>query len=155
MMLRLSAAGLLMGMAALAGTASSTTPTFDKDVLPILQKHCQTCHRPGEMAPMSLITYNDARPWAKAIKQAVATKKMPPWFADYGHFANDRTLREADVKTLVSWADNGAPEGDAKDAPAAVDVHGRLESQARHDRRDARRRSTWRPPGPSTIRTFW
>ena len=117
MMLRLSAAGLLMGMAALAGTASSTTPTFDKDVLPILQKHCQTCHRPGEVAPMSLITYKDARPWAKSIKQAVATKKMPPWFADYGHFANDRTLKEADVKTLEAWADSGAPEGDAKDAP--------------------------------------
>jgi len=117
MMLRLSAAGLLMGMAALAGTASSTTPTFDKDVLPILQKHCQACHRPGEVAPMSLITYKDARPWAKSIKQAVATKKMPPWFADYGHFANDRTLQEADVKTLEAWADSGAPEGDAKDAP--------------------------------------
>jgi hypothetical protein len=117
MVLRLSVAGLFLGMAAGAATVSSATPTFNKDVLPILQKNCQGCHRPGEVAPMSLISYQDARPWAKAIKSAVATKKMPPWFADYGHFANDRTLSAADVKTLSSWADNGAPEGDAKDAP--------------------------------------
>jgi hypothetical protein len=116
-MLRLSVAGLFMGMTAVAATASSTTPTFNKDVLPILQKNCQGCHRPGEVAPMSFITYKDARPWAKAIKQAVAAKKMPPWYADYGHFANDRTLSEADVKTLSAWADSSAPEGDAKDAP--------------------------------------
>jgi hypothetical protein len=106
--------GLAMGMAALAATSS---PTFNKDVLPILQKNCQGCHRPGEVAPMSLISYKDARPWAKAMKVAVVTKKMPPWFADYGHFANDRTLSPADVDTLVTWANNGAPEGDAKDAP--------------------------------------
>ena len=108
--------GLILGISALAA-ASSATPTFDKDVLPILQKNCQGCHRPGEIAPMSLISYQDSRPWAKAIKAAVLTKKMPPWFADYGHFANDPTLSEADVKTLSAWADNGAPEGNAKDAP--------------------------------------
>lgn len=108
--------GLVMGMAAFAGTDSSS-PTFNKDVLPILQKHCQGCHRPGEVAPMSLLTYKDARPWARAMKVAVATQKMPPWFAEYGHFANDRTLSPADVNTLVAWANNGAPEGDAKDAP--------------------------------------
>jgi hypothetical protein len=117
MMLRLSVAGLLLGMASVAATVSSTTPTFNKDVLPILQKNCQNCHRPGEVAPMSLISYQDARPWAKAMKVAVATKKMPPWFAEVGHFANDRTLSDADVKTLSAWADNGAPEGNAKDAP--------------------------------------
>ena len=114
MKLRLLAGGLLLGISA---AASSTTPTFDKDVLPILQKNCQGCHRPGEIAPMSLISYQESRPWAKAIKAAVLTKKMPPWFADYGHFANDPTLSEADVKTLSAWADNGAPEGNAKDAP--------------------------------------
>ena len=77
-----------------AATPTAVTPTFDKDVLPILQKNCQDCHRPGEVAPMSLLTYTDARPWAKAMKAAVVTEKMPPWFADpnYGHFANDRTL---------------------------------------------------------------
>src|SRR5579862_173778 len=115
-MIRVSAFGLLMGAAAWAAPA-----TFQKDVLPILQKNCQTCHRPGEIAPMSLLTYTDARPWAKAIKTAVVTEKMPPWFADpkFGHFANDRRLSQQDIETLVSWADNGAPEGDRKDAPPA------------------------------------
>ncbi len=74
-------------------SAATTQVTFYKDVLPVLQKNCQTCHRPGEAAPMSLLTYDQARPWAKSIKQAVVTKKMPPWFADehYGKFSNERT----------------------------------------------------------------
>lgn len=72
---------------------------------------------------MSLISYQDARPWAKAIKAAVATKKMPPWFAELGHFANDPTLSEADVKTLSAWADIGAPEGNPKDAPPPIQFH--------------------------------
>ena len=99
--------------------ASAATPTFQKDVLPILQNHCQGCHRPGEVTPMSLLTYTDARPWAKAMKAAVVTEKMPPWFADpnFGHFANDRRLSPAEIATLSSWADGGAPEGDKKDAP--------------------------------------
>jgi len=98
-------------------------PTFYKDVLPVLQKNCQSCHRPGEAAPMPLLTYQDARPWAKAIKQAVLTKKMPPWFADpqYGHFSNDRTLAQADVDAIAKWADSGAPAGNAKDAPPPVE----------------------------------
>jgi hypothetical protein len=98
----------------------ATTPTFNKDVVPILQNNCQECHRPGEIAPMSLLTYTDARPWAKAIRNAVLSQKMPPWFADprIGHFANDRRLSEAQIKTLVAWVDAGAPEGNAKDRPA-------------------------------------
>jgi hypothetical protein len=115
--LRLSFAVCLVGMAAMA--ASNSTVTFNKDVLPILQKNCQSCHRPGEIAPMPLLSYNDARPWAKAIKSAVASRKMPPWFAEAGHFANDRTLSDADIKTLSVWADDGAIEGDARDKPAA------------------------------------
>jgi len=111
--------GLATGAAAIAGTVTSA-PTFNKDVLPILQKNCQNCHRPGEVAPMSLLTYKDARPWAKAMKVAVASKKMPPWFAEYGHFANDRTLSAAEIETLVNWANEGAPEGDAKDAPPPI-----------------------------------
>ena len=113
-MFRFTAGGVLMCTAALAAT-----PTFQKDVLPILQNHCQGCHRPGEIAPMPLLTYTDARPWATAMKAAVVTEKMPPWFADpkYGHFANDRRLTAKDIATLSSWADNGAPEGDKKDAP--------------------------------------
>ncbi len=112
-------AGFVMGMMAMAAPIPSTAVTFNKDVLPILQKNCQECHRPGEVAPMSLLNYTDARPWAKAIKAAVVTQKMPPWFADpkYGHFSNDRRLTEAQINTLAAWADNGAMEGDQKDAP--------------------------------------
>src|ERR1700746_2755623 len=79
--------------------------TFNKQVLPILQKNCQACHRPGEIAPMSFLTYQDARPWAKAIKAAVARRQMPPWFADpaYGRFANDKRLTDADIATLSAW----------------------------------------------------
>jgi len=109
-----------MAATALTGIALfGATPTFQKDVLPILQNHCQGCHRPGEIAPMSLLTYTEARPWAKSMKAAVVTEKMPPWFADpnYGHFANDRRLSPAEIATLSSWADGGAPEGDKKDAP--------------------------------------
>ena len=119
-MIRVGIAGVVMGMAAMAAPNSSPAVTFNKDVLPILQKNCQGCHRPGELAPMSFLTYNDTRPWAKAMKQAVVTKKMPPWFAEKGHFANDRTLSPAQINTLVAWADNGAIEGDAKDKPAPV-----------------------------------
>lgn len=107
----------------LVASASTGTVTFSKDVAPILEKNCQACHRPGEAAPMSLLTYQQARPWAKAIKQAVLTKKMPPWFADpqYGHFRNDRSLAQKDVETLVNWVDAGAPEGDPKDLPKAAE----------------------------------
>src|SRR6267142_4102290 len=103
--------------------APATSVTFNKDVLPILQKNCQGCHRPGEIAPMSFLTYKDTRPWAKAIKTAVVSRKMPPWFADpnYGHFANDRTLSDAAIKTLAAWADGGAVEGDPKEAPKPID----------------------------------
>jgi hypothetical protein len=93
--------------------------TFYRDVLPILQSKCQTCHRPGEVAPMPLLTYETSRPWAKAIKSAVLTRKMPPWSADprYGHFVNDPTLTPDEIRILSEWADSGAPEGDPKDKP--------------------------------------
>ena len=118
--LQVTMAGFVMGITALAAPNSATLVTFNKDVLPILQKNCQNCHRPGEIAPFSLLTYTDARPWAKAMKVAVATKKMPPWFAEVGHFANDRRLSDGDINTLVNWVDQGAPEGDAKDKPAPI-----------------------------------
>src|ERR1700751_5219470 len=122
-MFRLTCVGLFAAFSAMA--APNSAPTFQKDVLPILQKNCQGCHRPGEIAPMSLLTYGDARPWAKAIKLAVVTQKMPPWFADakYGHFSNDRRLSQSDIDTLVAWADNGAPEGNPKDAPAPLNFN--------------------------------
>jgi hypothetical protein len=94
-------------------------PVFYKDILPILQKHCQECHRPGEIAPMSFLTYTDTRPWAKAIREQVLARKMPPWFADpaYGHFANDRSLSEKDIDTLAAWVTAGARAGNVADAP--------------------------------------
>ncbi len=115
----------ILGAFTLAALASAETkptpPTFSKDVAPILQARCQTCHRPGEAAPMSLLNYQEARPWAKAIKEAVLRKRMPPWFADskVGHFQNDRSLSQAEIGTLVSWVDAGALEGNAKDLPVA------------------------------------
>jgi len=96
--------------------------TFNKDVLPILQRNCQTCHRPGEAAPMSFLTYESTRPWAKAIKQAVVTRKMPPWFADPGHgsFRNDPTLTQQEIDVLSAWVDQGSPEGKTEDKPKPV-----------------------------------
>jgi hypothetical protein len=99
---------------------TTTTPvTFTRDVLPILQKNCQTCHRPGQIAPMSLLTYEQARPWARSIKAKVVSRQMPPWFADpqHGTFANDRSLKQADIDRIAAWVDAGAPQGDPKDAP--------------------------------------
>jgi len=106
----------------LAQTASprpAHKPTFYRDVLPILQEHCQNCHRPGQMAPMPLVTYPDAKPWAAAIKLAVTSKAMPPWFADprYGKFSNDPSLTPEQIKTIADWATAGAPAGLPKDAP--------------------------------------
>ncbi len=103
----------------MAAAQSKPSPTFYKDVLPILQNHCQECHRTGEIAPMALQTYQQTRPWAKAIKTNVLSGKMPPWPADphIGKFANDRTLSRAEINTLAAWADSGAAEGGASDAP--------------------------------------
>ncbi len=105
----------------LSGTASAAARdvTFNKDVLPILQTHCQECHRPGEIGKMPLLTYQQTRPWAAAIKESILLKKMPPWFADphYGTFSNDRSLSAEQIATLTAWVDQGAREGAAKDAP--------------------------------------
>jgi hypothetical protein len=111
------AAALLLSLAA---TTPAAEITFHKQVLPILQNNCQGCHRAGEAAPMSLISYKEVRPFAKAIKAAVSSKKMPPWFADrqHGKFSNDTSLSPSDIETLSAWADSGAKEGDPKDAPA-------------------------------------
>ena len=110
----------VFAMASAVAAEDSSGVTFNKDVLPILQKNCQSCHRPGEIGPMPLLTYEGTRPWAKAMKVAVLGRKMPPWFADprFGHFMDDRRLSDADIRTLTAWADAGAPEGDAKDKPA-------------------------------------
>ena len=108
---------------AAASSAPSTTPalqpTFYKNVLPILQQHCQSCHRPGEIAPMPFVTYQQTRPWAAAIRAAVQSHKMPPWFADpcCGKFADDPSLTPQEITTITAWVDSGAPAGTARDAP--------------------------------------
>ena len=112
---------LLLGtLFAAIGAAQSPAPTFYKDVLPILQNRCQECHRSGEIGKMPLLTYEQTRPWAKSMKTAVLTGKMPPWPADphFGKFAHDRSLTRAEMDTLSAWADSGAAEGRATDAPA-------------------------------------
>lgn len=102
-------------------SAANNPPTFYKDVLPILQNHCQRCHRPGEVAPMPLVTYEETRIWAPAIAAVTQSKMMPPWFADpnIGHFADDPSLTPAQIATLVAWSKTGAPAGNPKDAPHA------------------------------------
>ncbi|HKF54099.1 MAG TPA: cytochrome c [Blastocatellia bacterium] len=95
--------------------------TFNREVAPILYSHCVECHRKGEVAPMPLVTYKDARPWARSIKEKVQSRAMPPWLAapEYGHFLNDRRLTQKEIDTVAAWVDQGAAEGDAKDLPAA------------------------------------
>jgi hypothetical protein len=96
-------------------------PTFTKDVAPIFFRRCVACHRPDDIAPMSLLDYKSARPWAKAIREAVLARKMPPWFADphWGSFSNDARLSESEIETIKTWVDGGAAEGEARDLPAA------------------------------------
>jgi hypothetical protein len=121
---------LLTAMAVLGAETppSSVSPdqapvTFNKDVLPVLQRNCQSCHRPDGIAPMSFLTYSGTRPWAKAIKAKVLNREMPPWFADsnYAKLRNAPRLTQADIDTLVAWADTGSAEGGSVDRPS--DVH--------------------------------
>jgi len=97
------------------------SPTFYQDVLPLLQDRCQACHREGAIAPLPFVTYEQTRRWSGAIKQAVESRQMPPWFADprYGKFSNDPSLTPQQIALIVAWANGGAPAGSAKDAPAA------------------------------------
>jgi len=114
--------GILVFLAATAAQtalAAADTPTFYRDVLPVLQAHCQECHRPGEAAPMPLVTYSQVRPWAKSIRAEVLARKMPPWFADpcCGKFSNDRSLSASERDLVARWADAGAQAGDPRQAP--------------------------------------
>jgi hypothetical protein len=101
--------------------AAQPAPAFYRDVLPILQAHCQSCHRPGEIAPFPLVTYQQTRPWAQAIRTAIEAHQMPPWFADpcCGHFANDPSLTAQQLATITDWVTAGTPMGNPKDAPPA------------------------------------
>ncbi|MEK6285540.1 MAG: thiol-disulfide isomerase [Acidobacteriota bacterium] len=100
---------------------SAKNVTFNKEVAPIFYKSCAECHRPGEAAPFSVLSYKDVRPWAKSIKEKVVNRQMPPWHADphFGKWANDPRLTQAQIDTITAWVDGGAKEGDAKDLPAA------------------------------------
>jgi len=93
--------------------------TFTKDIAPIIQKNCQVCHRPGEVAPMSFMNYKEVRPWARSIREKVVLREMPPWFADpkHGEFLNDSRLSQKDIDTIIGWVEGGAKEGDPKDLP--------------------------------------
>ena len=103
-----------LSLVALPASAAEDTPTFNQHVGQILLDNCTSCHRPNQVAPMSLLTYDEARPWARAIKAKVESREMPPWFADprFGNFSNDTSLSEDEIATIVAWADGGAPQGD-------------------------------------------
>jgi hypothetical protein len=102
-----------------AADKAKAAPTFNADVAPILYRSCSGCHRPNQIAPMSLLSYQDTRPWAKAIRTKVHARQMPPWFADprFGKFANDKSLTQAEIDTIVAWADAGAPQGTGSAPP--------------------------------------
>lgn len=116
--------GILACVAQVRAADDSSSPaaqkvTFTKDVAPIFQAHCVVCHRPNDIAPMSLLSYEETRPWVKSIRKAVADRVMPPWHADpqFGHFSNERKLADKDVATIESWIAQGALEGDPADMP--------------------------------------
>jgi len=115
------ALAVILALTGPVASQQSAAPTFTKDVAPILQEKCQACHRPGYIAPMSLLTYDDTRPWAKSIRERVLSRQMPPWHIDKSvgiqHFANDRSLSDDQVNTIVRWIDGGAQRGDPKDMP--------------------------------------
>ena len=110
---------------ATAAEAEEYQPTFAKDVAPLFQQKCQVCHQPNSIAPMSLLTYADARPWARAIKQKVVARDMPPWYINkhvgIQHFKNDRSLTDEQIDTIARWVDGGAPFGNEADLPAPIE----------------------------------
>jgi len=112
---------LLVLLAAVPAFAAESSPTFTKDIAPIFQKACDNCHRPGSIAPMSLLTWRDARPWARSVKEKVVSRTMPPWHIDRNagvtKFKNDPSLTDAEIATITAWVDNGSPEGNPADMP--------------------------------------
>ena len=119
-------AAVLVALPATAAAAERDTKvTFTKDVAPILQRSCQNCHRPDSVAPMSLLTYEETRPWARAIKGKTALREMPPWFIDktigIQHYKDDISLNDEEIALLAAWADNGAPRGNPSDLPPPLE----------------------------------
>src|SRR5262245_36067724 len=109
----------LGGFSRTSASDENTTPTFSKEIAPIFYKNCVECHRPGEIAPMSLMTYKEVRPWAKSIREKVINREMPPWHADpaHGEWSNDKRLSQKEIDTIVAWIGSGAKEGNPKDLP--------------------------------------
>src|SRR6476646_9400892 len=114
----IAAMGLVLGIGVLlssdpAAQTPKAAPTFNRDIAAILYRSCAECHRPNQIAPMSLLSYQEARPWARAIKAKVTSREMPPWFADphYGKFKNDKSLSQEEIDKISAWADAGAPQG--------------------------------------------
>jgi hypothetical protein len=129
--------GILAALSAGVIAETQQQVTFAKDVAPILQAKCQECHQPNSIAPMSLITYQEARPWARSIRERVMTRQMPPWHVDQSvgvqKFKNDMSLSDAQIETIVRWVDGGAPQGDPKDMPAPKPVTTSNEWQGTRD----------------------
>ena len=130
------AAGLLLSAGRVTQAQSSNpasngqpNPTFTKDVLPILQRSCQQCHRPGTHAPMSLMTYPEVRPWTDSIRQKVTSREMPPWHIDrsIGEYVGDPSLSDQEIAAIAAWVDAGGPEGRAADAPPPRTLRPHLE----------------------------
>jgi mono/diheme cytochrome c family protein len=115
--------GVGVALALAAPAAAAEAPTFSKDVAPILQAKCQACHQPNSIAPMSLMTFQEARPWARSIRERVSSRQMPPWHIDKSvgvrDFKNDMSLSDEQIDTIVRWVEGGAPQGDPKDLPPA------------------------------------
>src|SRR2546425_12062050 len=113
---------VLAPVLAFAHDPITTKVTFNKEVIRILERRCLGCHREGGVAPMSLGTYAEARPWAKAIKEEILERRMPPWNAakGFGEYENDRSLSQLETELLVDWVEGGAPKGDDKDIPKPV-----------------------------------
>jgi len=122
MLVAAAAIGVATPTAVAAQTAAG--PTFTRDIAPIFQNKCEACHRPDSIAPMSLVTFEESRPWARSIKNRVQARQMPPWHIDptvgITEFENDRSLSAREIDTIVKWVDAGAPKGDPKDMPPAV-----------------------------------
>ncbi len=110
---------VLAGFSRTSASDENSAPTFSKEIAPIFYKNCVECHRPGEIAPMSLMTYKEVRPWAKSIREKVINREMPPWHADpaHGEWTNDKRLSQKEIDTIVAWIGSGAKEGNPKDLP--------------------------------------
>ena len=153
-----SGAFALGGMMLIPGMAAAqheATPTYAQDVAPIFRAKCENCHRPGYIAPMSLQTYTESRPWARSIKNRVETRQMPPWHIDKSvgiqAFQNDRSLTNGEIDTIVRWVDGGAPRGNPADlppprcSPTMTSGTSRIASPGRRTWSSTRRRTPCRP----------